>query len=430
MLKKILLALILGLCAVTAFGVAGAVEFAGHWTGAISIGGTELSIELDIFSQTELTAYLSIPSQGLQSGELAVLRCDPPELDLALEITQPPALFYAVLGDAGLAGKFSQGGAEGSFSLERHGEPVLVEVAEFVIPDDVREEEVWLETESGAIYGRLMTPVAESANSVALIIAGSGPTDRDGNSTLLAGKNNSLLMLACGLAQNGIASLRFDKRGVGQSAEALASEEDIVIEAYVEDAQAWLQLLRGDPRWQKAYVLGHSEGALIGLLASLQEAPDGYVSLCGMGRNMAEVLRTQLGLDAGEGMEEAELILTELESGRRVETVSPELMSIFRPSVQNFLISVLRYNPPELLAALAVPSLILQGDTDLQISLEDAELLAEASPIATLRIIPGMNHVLKPAPMDRELNVKAYSDPLLPLADGLLSALLEFFQAN
>ena len=75
-----------------------------------------------------------------------------------------------------------------------------------------------LSTATGDIKGRLLLPANSTTCPVVLLIAGSGPTDMDGNNPMM--KNNSLKFLAEGLAQKGIASLRFDKRGIAGSTAA------------------------------------------------------------------------------------------------------------------------------------------------------------------------------------------------------------------
>ena len=85
-----------------------------------------------------------------------------------------------------------------------------------------QEEAVVLQTPTGDIYGTLLTPERNNNLPVVLLIAGSGPTDRNGNNPLMT--NNSLKMLAELLAKNGIASLRYDKRGISASAAAVQIE--------------------------------------------------------------------------------------------------------------------------------------------------------------------------------------------------------------
>ena len=120
-------------------------------------------------------------------------------------------------------------------------------------------ESVTLNTEDGVIKGKLILPSTERNCPIVLLIAGSGPTDMDGNSPLLHGKNNSLKYLAEGLAENGIASLRFDKRGIATSAAAGKEESLLRFEDYVNDVKGWLNFLANDERFTGITVIGHSE---------------------------------------------------------------------------------------------------------------------------------------------------------------------------
>jgi len=102
------------------------------------------------------------------------------------------------------------------------------------------EDTLLLRTETGIIEGNLMVPDIGAPSPVVLIIAGSGPTDRDGNNEMM--KNNSLKFLAKELANKGIASLRYDKRGIGRSKDASPGEENMRIENFSEDAIEWIQV--------------------------------------------------------------------------------------------------------------------------------------------------------------------------------------------
>src|SRR5690606_11236335 len=126
-------------------------------------------------------------------------------------------------------------------------------------------------------------PAGGAPSPVVLIIAGSGPTDRDGNSPLLPGQNNSLRLLAEGLAQRGIATLRYDKRGIAESANAELREADLRFNTYVDDAAALLSRLHDDARFSRVSVVGHSEGALIAVMAAQKAAVDAIVSIAGAG---------------------------------------------------------------------------------------------------------------------------------------------------
>ena len=121
------------------------------------------------------------------------------------------------------------------------------------------EESVSLATRTGSLRGTLSLADSPAPGPVVLLIAGSGPTDRDGNNSLLPGRNDHLRLLAEALGSRGISSLRYDKRGVARSVLAAGREDDLRLETYVDDAVAWAKLIKNDPRFSSLTILGHSE---------------------------------------------------------------------------------------------------------------------------------------------------------------------------
>jgi uncharacterized protein len=295
-------------------------------------------------------------------------------------------------------------------------------------PDGVSTSEEWqLATTAGSLYGTLLLPPGIEKGPVVFIHPGSGPTDRDGNSRLLPGKNNSLYLLAQGLASRGIASLRVDKRGVGASAATMTAESDLRFETLVDDAGAWLDRLRRDARFRTVVALGHSEGALIAALAAARHPVGGYVSVAGIAHKASDVLRRQLdGKLSGPLAVESERILSALERGVRVDSVPAALMPLFRPSVQPYLISWFRIDPADQVARLQMPVLLVQGTTDLQVDTSEASLLRARRPDARYLQVTGMNHVLKLVAGQLAEQAASYSDSTLTVAPALLEGLANF----
>lgn len=273
------------------------------------------------------------------------------------------------------------------------------------------ESKVTLSTKAGNIYGVLSLPANTGKIPVALIIAGSGPTDRDGNSAMT--KNNSLKMLSAALLQRGIATLRYDKRGVGESMVAGGSESSLRFDDYVDDAKGWVALLKEDKRFSKVVVIGHSEGSLIGMIAAVNA--DQFVSIAGVGRPANQLLLEQIGAQSKQAADAAAPIFDSLKNGFTVKHVPVMLLSLFRPSVQPYMISWFKYDPQVEVAKLRIPVLLIQGTNDIQVSVEDAKRLAAANPKATLVLIEKMNHLLKLVEGDRAANMKTYNEPDLPI---------------
>ncbi|HET9645163.1 MAG TPA: alpha/beta fold hydrolase [Burkholderiaceae bacterium] len=293
------------------------------------------------------------------------------------------------------------------------------------------EETIRLHTSTCPIEGTVSLPESTGPVPVALIIAGSGPTDRDGNSLGLSGRNNSLRMLADALANAGIVSLRYDKRGVAASRCSGRIESDLRFEDYAADAAAWVGLLKQDRRLSGIAIVGHSEGALVGLLATRQSAVAAYVSIAGASEGASRMIRRQLkGRLPAELAGLNEQILSSLETGKSWPDVPAQLTAIYRPSVQAYLMSWFRYVPTNEIAELTAPCLILQGDTDIQVSMSDAKALHEAHPSCKLKLVVGMNHVMKIVPTDSARQMASDSDPALPLAPELVHTLTSFLKTS
>jgi pimeloyl-ACP methyl ester carboxylesterase len=304
--------------------------------------------------------------------------------------------------------------------------PTHVRSAEIQMATSVSDT-ITLDTPTGKIAGTLLVPAASGSVPLVVIIAGSGPTDRNGNSPLLPGANNSLKLLAEGLSERGIASLRYDKRGIGASATAMVGEANLRFDMYADDAAGWVRRLRSDSRFSTITVVGHSEGSLLGMLATQRATADGYVSIAGAGRAADKVLREQLGRQLPPDLLSfSNKALDALLAGHTVDSVPPALASIFRPSVQPYMISWLRVDPQIEIARLAVPALIIQGTLDAQVPQSDAQLLARAQPNAKLLMIDGMNHVFKRAADDQAAQRASYSDPSLPVAPELVDGIATF----
>ncbi|MFN7727165.1 MAG: alpha/beta hydrolase family protein [Rubrivivax sp.] len=288
-------------------------------------------------------------------------------------------------------------------------------------------EPVTLTTPTGVLHGTLQRPDGAGPHPVALLIAGSGPTDRDGNSAMLPGRNNSLMLLAQALAERGVASVRYDKRGIAASAAAGPREADLSFDTLVDDAARWVQQLAADARFTRVLVAGHSEGALVGTLAAAQSPTAALVLLAGPSEPAATVLRRQLAGRLPPSLaDRSEALLKTLEAGRTDPDVPEALNVLYRPSVQPYLVSWFRHDPAQALARLSLPCLIVQGTTDLQVLPDDARRLHAARPGCTLALVDGMNHVLKTVPADPAAQQASYGNPALPLAEGLQQSLTAF----
>jgi len=288
-----------------------------------------------------------------------------------------------------------------------------------------KESPIVLKINTDQLFGTLTTPDLTKKYPVALLISGSGPTDRNGNNPMM--KNNSLKMLAENLAKNGIASLRYDKRGIGESKASAISEQTLVFENYTEDAKSWINLLKQDKRFSEVIVIGHSEGSLIGMIAGAKA--NKFISIAGPGESADVLIKTQIGSKSNKQLNDLTFpIIDSLKSGNTVKKVDPMLNSLFRSSIQPYLISWFKYNPQTEIKKLNVPILIVQGNKDLQVTVKDAELLSQANKNAELLIVENMNHILKNIEGDTQANMESYNNESLPVSEVMTNKIISFIK--
>ena len=286
----------------------------------------------------------------------------------------------------------------------------------------------------GDLKGSL-TKVEDPSAPVVLIIPGSGPTDRDGNSPLGI-RAGPYRLLAEGLGARGVSTVRIDKRGMFGSAAAVPDANAVTIDDYVGDARAWVKVIREATETNCVWLLGHSEGGLVALAAvQAEDAVCGLILVATPGRPLGEVLKEQLRANPANAplLQQANAAIDALAAGRRVdETELPApLAQLFAPAMQGFLISVFALNPVRLAERASKPILIVQGEADLQVGIPDAENLEAAAPSADLIRLPNTNHVLKAVPTsDVAANIATYSDPSLPLAPGIVEAIAHFVKSH
>ena len=273
-----------------------------------------------------------------------------------------------------------------------------------------------------SIHGTLLES-AESTSVLSIIVSGSGPTDRDGNNTSL--KSDYLKMLAEGLFENGVSSYRYDKRGVGNSIGNIQSGNDIKFIDYINDVVSIINHFKDTKEYKRIVVIGHSEGALIGMIASRLIA-DNFISIAGAGEDYLTLIQRQLSIQPPYVKSMSDPIIEKLKNKELVDSVPPLLNSLFNPDNQRFLIDANRYKPVEEISKLDIPVLIVQGSNDIQIEINDAQLLHNAATKSRLEIIQGMNHVFRQAPENRLLNMQTYGDPELPIDNSLVNIIVDF----
>ena len=281
-------------------------------------------------------------------------------------------------------------------------------------------------TISKHINGTLLTSIDANKPDLAILIAGYGPTDRDGNQNFL--KTNNIKKLAIGLTKNGIATFRYDKRIVKQIRQNNV-DKNLSFDDFVADAIDVLDYFKNLNQYNKIYIVGHDQGSLIGMLAAKDKA-DGFISIAGAGQTIDSVIIEQIEKTAPQFTADTKRIFNILKSGKTTTDYPVALSSIFNIETQRFFMSWMKHNPVDIISTLNIPTLIINGTKDLQVSEAEALLLKEAAKDASIQIIKNMNHVMVTIAGDDLENSKSYNESQRPLADGLLEKIISFITSK
>ena len=288
-----------------------------------------------------------------------------------------------------------------------------------------KKEGLYIQRPEGKVYGSLVYPESKQAVPLVIIISGSGPTDRDGNSGG-AFKNNSLKKLAVALGNQGIASFRYDKKGVGASSEISKNRDEIVFMDFVKDVAAWTVHFKSDTRFNQIFLLGHSLGSLQAIKSAQLIDVDGLICLAGPGYTMDKLIYRQLTDRSPFLAKGAKPLLDSLVQGYKVKEIHPFLQSIIVPNLQEYLISVFQEDPANEISQLDIPSLIIVGTHDVQATTDDAESLHKAATNSKLVVIDSMNHVLVNSPKEFQENLETYDQAELSINRQLVQSLCDF----
>ena len=394
-------------------------DIVGKWDGTINAQGVQIKLVFNISKTDDIyTTTMDSPSQGAFGIPLDITTFSNAVIKVTIAAAQIE--YEGTLNNTEIIGFWKQAGQSFPLNLSKSKEEI--ETITLEANTNYTENPIVLETPTGKIYGTLTTPKEFKNIPVALIIAGSGPTDRNCNNQSM--RCDAFKILAHQLADKNIASVRYDKRGIAQSSAAGKKESELRFEDLIDDAKEWVNLIKQDKRFSKITVIGHSEGSLIGMKAAVNA--DKYISISGPGKPAADILKEQLSNQSQEYKDVAYPILDEMVKGNVVNNVNPDYNDLFRPSVQPYLISWFKYNPQTEIQKLKIPTLIIQGSNDIQVAVADAELLAKSNKKATLKIFENMNHVFRTVVGNRNENVATYNNPKLPLAEGFVDAITAF----
>lgn len=294
--------------------------------------------------------------------------------------------------------------------------------------------------DGATLAGTLLLPIRSELQYVpgVVLIAGSGPTDRDGNNAYIPDRIDLLKQIAERLANAGIASLRYDKRGSGASTprprgDALALQEQFFAWSnFVADVQAaHAELLRHNEI--KAYatgLIGHSEGGLLAIAASAAmgaKRPHALVLASTPGHKLADILRSQIERNGpAYAVDSERIVRTVAATGHVPNDVPRELQALFPLYGGAFLQGALAFDPAAALARLDNTCLLLQGGADTQVvPMGDIQplidVLSARSAGGEVLVAPMVSHNLKKiaGPDD-----PGFAGPLAPAISDKLTAWL------
>ena len=272
------------------------------------------------------------------------------------------------------------------------------------------------------IYGSIVEPKSRSNSNLVIFIGGSGPIDRDGNQSFM--KCDMFKKLAYSLSEKGISSFRYDKRVVTQIRKGKLDKK-ITFDDFVSDVIAIIDFF--ESKYNSIVIAGHSQGSLVGLL-SIKEGVSGFISLSGAGRTIDMVIEDQISKTAPMLLEDTKNIFKILRSGKITEDFPLPLYSLFNIEIQPFMISWMQYDPKKIIAKIPIPSLIINGDSDLQVDEKEAKLLYNSAQNSEILIVKNMNHVLVEIEGDELKNVKSYNNPDLKISELVIEKMVEFIE--
>ncbi len=285
-----------------------------------------------------------------------------------------------------------------------------------------------LNTPNGNIHGTITMPDDSNVKiPVVLIIPGSGTTDRNGNSRVSHVYSNAYKLLAEAFAQQGIASLRYDKRGVGQSYGAQYNRT-LLFDDYVNDAEAWANYLKMEPRFSEVIVLGHGEGSLIGMIVANRTKLAAFIGISVESRRADKIWHSLIEkADLSKKQKaDSKAVIDSLMAGKTVSDLDTLLYGYLHPQIQPFLVSWMKFDPLLEMSRLTIPAIIIHGKHDTYNQWKNAVRLAKENEQAKLALIDGMNYVLKNTGGDAELEKRSHISLNMPLHPKLPDIIVGF----
>ncbi|MFT6192803.1 MAG: pimeloyl-ACP methyl ester carboxylesterase [Polaribacter sp.] len=283
----------------------------------------------------------------------------------------------------------------------------------------VKSEEININNQAIQLPGTLTYP----AENIPLLIwvHGSGPVNRNGNQPAQNVKANYIKQFRDAVNKENIAFFSYDKRTANSKNREFL--KDTQAKDFAFDVEEVVNHFKKDKRFSEIILVGHSQGSLIAMLAL--DKVDKYISIAGAGETVDKTIVKQLTAQSADFGKIAAGHFKELKETGKVEDVNPNLLSIFAKPNQSFWNSWMQLDPVKEMKKIKIPVLIINGDKDIQVKIENANALHSANKASELVIIKNMNHVLKDIQQEED-NIKSYYSAEYPISKELIKTILEF----
>lgn len=283
----------------------------------------------------------------------------------------------------------------------------------------VKSEEININNQAIQLPGTL----TYSAENTPLLIwvHGSGPVNRNGNQPAQNVKANYIKQFRDAVNKENIAFFSYDKRTANSKNREFL--KDTQAKDFAFDVEEVVNHFKKDKRFSDIILVGHSQGSLIAMLAL--DKVDKYISIAGAGETVDKTIVKQLTAQSADFGKIAADHFKELQETGKVEDVNPNLLSIFAKPNQSFWNSWMQLDPVKEIKKVKIPVLIINGDKDIQVKIENANALHAANLASKLVIIKNMNHVLKDIQKEED-NIKSYYSAEYPISKELIQTILKF----
>ena len=291
----------------------------------------------------------------------------------------------------------------------------------FISLAQVKSEEILIKNGAIELPGTLT--FTEENSPLIIWVHGSGPVDRNGNQPAQNVKANYIKQFRDSINKKDIAFYSYDKRTANKNNSKLLANTKIT--DFAVDVEKVITYFKNEKHFSKIILVGHSQGSLIAMMAAKEV--DKYISIAGAGEQIDETIIKQITKNNAPLGIAARKQFDTLRVKGKIKTVHPFLMSIFGKPNQPFLYDWMQLNPKTEIKKLTIPILIINGDKDIQVSIEDAKMLHAANTDSKLVIIENMNHVLKDIQKEED-NLKSYYSSEYQISDKLIKTISLFIK--